>query len=87
MDVDVLKRTKECLKRQGTKNNIFLKKKPYQPIPQSNLPNQHIPIDLFGLCKTLDMGNKYILRMIDVFTKFAEIMLSQLKKQRLLQMK
>ena len=38
------------------------------------MPNQCIHMDLFGPCKTLDAGNKYILTMMDAFTKYAQIM-------------
>jgi hypothetical protein len=30
-------------------------------------------MDLFGPCKTSDMGNKYVLTITDAFMKYAEI--------------
>jgi hypothetical protein len=30
-------------------------------------------MDLFGPCKTSNMGNRYVLRMTDKFTKYAEV--------------
>ncbi len=73
MDEDILAHTKECLKCQATKSNKFLKTTPLQPMPQCSLPNQRIHMDLFGPCKTSDMGNKYILTITDAFTKYTEI--------------
>jgi hypothetical protein len=35
-------------------------------------PNQRIPIDLFGPLKTSAQGNKMVLVMTDVFTKYVE---------------
>jgi hypothetical protein len=72
MDADILKQIKGCLKCQATKNNKFLTVTPLQPMPQCSAPNQHIYVDLFGLCKTSDMGNKYILTITYAFTKYAE---------------
>ena len=31
-------------------------------------------MDLFGACKTSESGNKYVLTMMDAFTKYSEIM-------------
>ncbi len=73
MDEDILAHTKECLKCQATKTNKFMKTTPLQPMPQCSLPNQRIHMDLFGPCKTSDMGNKYILTITDAFTKYSEI--------------
>ena len=73
MDEDILKHIKECLKCQATKSNKFQKTVPLQPMPQCSAPNQRIHMDLFGPCKTLDMGNKYMLTITDAFTKYAEI--------------
>jgi hypothetical protein len=73
MDEDILAHTKECLNCQTTKANKFQKTTPLQPMPQCSLPNQRIHMDLFGPCKTSDMGNKYILTITDAFTKYSEI--------------
>jgi hypothetical protein len=73
MDEDILAHTKECLKCQATKANKFQKTTLLQPLPQCSLPNQRIHMDLFGPCKTSDMGNKYILTITDAFTKYSEI--------------
>jgi hypothetical protein len=73
MDEDILAHTRECLKCQATKANKFQKSTPLQPMPQCSLPNQRIHMDLFGPCKTSDMGNKYILTITDAFTKYSEI--------------
>jgi hypothetical protein len=73
MDEDILAHTKECLKCQVTKANRFPTTTPLQPMPQCSLPNQRIHMDLFGPCKTSDMGNKYIQTITDAFTKYSEI--------------
>jgi hypothetical protein len=73
MDEDILAHTKECLKCQATKANKFQTTTPLQPMPQCSLPNQRIHMDLFGPCKTSDMGNKYILTITDAFTKYSEV--------------
>jgi hypothetical protein len=61
MDKDILANIKECLKCQTTRANKLQKFTPLQPMPQCSLPNQRIHMNLFGPCKTSDMGNKYIL--------------------------
>jgi hypothetical protein len=38
-------------------------------MPQCSEPNQSIQMDVFGPCKTSDMGNKYVLTITDAFTK------------------
>jgi hypothetical protein len=72
MDEDILAHTKECLKCQATKANKF-QTTPLQPMSQCSLPNQRIHMDLFGPCKTSDMGHKYILTITDALTKYSEI--------------
>ncbi len=73
MDEDILQHNKECLKCQATKANKFHTTTPLQPMPQCSMPNQRIHMDLFGPCKTSDMGNKYILTITDAFTKYSEV--------------
>jgi hypothetical protein len=45
---------------------------PLQLLPTVDHPNQCIHIDLFGPLKTSAQGNKMVLIMTDVFTKYAD---------------
>jgi hypothetical protein len=70
---DILKQIKECVKCQASKTNKFPRFTPLQSMPQCSEPNQRIHMNLFGPCKTSDMGTKYVLTITDAFTKYAEI--------------
>jgi hypothetical protein len=80
MDDDILKHIKESLKCQATKSNKFPNTTSLQPMPQCSLPNQRIHMDLFSPCKSSDMGNKYVLSVTDVCTKYAEVVAIPNKK-------
>ena len=73
IDEDIKHHITTCLKCQTNKADKFPRKTTLQSMPQCSLPNQRIHLDLFGPCKTSDMGNKYILTMTDAFTKYAEV--------------
>ena len=73
MDEDIKHHIASCLKCQANKADKFPRKAELQSMPQCSTPNQRIHLDLFGPCKTSDMGNKYILTMTDAFTKYAEV--------------
>ena len=73
MDNKLRKHMNECLKCQLSKKTKFERTVELQPLPQFSMQNQGIDMDLFGPCKTLDAGDKYVLAMTDAFTKYAEI--------------
>ncbi len=42
-------------------------------MPQCGQCNQPIHVNLFGPCKSSDMGDQYVVTITDAFTKYAEI--------------
>lgn len=50
-----------------------MKVMPLQPVSQCSLLNQDIHINLFGACKSSDIGNKSVLTITNTFTKYVEI--------------
>ena len=77
MKSDIQKHIDSCMQCQVRKKYysriIFLKSVPLQPLPLLDQPNQCIHVDLFGPLKMSARSNKFILCIMDAFTKYAEV--------------
>ncbi len=75
---DVKKHVQTCLTCQQRKRSN-LKPTPLQPLPIPERPNWRIHTDLFGPMLTADSYKKYVLCIMDAFTKYAVVTLIQYK--------
>ena len=71
MSSDVRDVGNACMKRWICKKPSHAMRSPYQPY-QAGTPLDHIQLDILGLLPMSNSGHKYILVIVDHFTKWAE---------------
>ena len=73
MDKHIDDHLRQCDKCQKTKKEKRATTNFVSPLPQCTMPNQRIHMDLFRPLKTSQSGKKYILVVIDAFTKYVQL--------------
>ncbi len=73
MDADITSHLKACHKCQIQCTDDCPHLALLSSLPQPTEPNQRVHADLFGPLKTSDSGNIFILCMMDVLTKYVEL--------------
>ncbi|KAF7630895.1 Integrase catalytic domain-containing protein [Meloidogyne graminicola] len=70
MAEDIKKYIKSCDSCQRTKDEFHPKHEELYPIKKPNFPFQHLHVDIIGPIVTSNRGSKYILSIIDSFSKY-----------------
>ena len=73
MDQDIQTHLKTCQKCQMRRTRDQTKPELLSPLPQCTQPNQRIHADLLGFLVVSRRGKKYILCIMDAFTKYVEL--------------
>lgn len=73
LDKDVQDHIKQCMDCQKAKPHSRPNKVPLMPLPQPEVPNHRIHVDLFGPLSTCGEGKKYIICITDAFSKYVEL--------------
>jgi hypothetical protein len=70
---EINKHPQQCDKCKTTKKDKRPTTNFCSPLPQCTMPNQRVHMDLFGPLKTCRSGNKHILCIMNVFSKYLEL--------------